>query len=356
MKIGILTQPLQANYGGILQNYALQCVLKELGHEVWTIDYNKYTWFDWLDNFWRVVIHKLLGHKCGFADTPNRRNRKEIPLRRFANKYIIMTKPRTKTFKGTILKKYSLDAVVVGSDQVWRPKYNSCIEDCFLKFASDFDIKRVAYAASFGTNEWEYTQQQTERCAILSRRFNAISVREKSGITLCKKYFGVNATHVLDPTLLLHAEDYAQLISNVPKRKPFIFAYVLDNNEERIKAVIEFSKSRGLPYLIKGADDTLSDDDSIEKWLSYFRDAAFVLTDSFHGTAFSVLFEKDFYVFGNDERGNSRFDSLLELFDLKSRMVNNVIPKSIGIINWQKVNEVRDAARVRSILWLEKNL
>ena len=356
MKIGILTQPLHANYGGILQNLALQKVLKEMGHEVWTLDYNRFTWLDWFDNVSRVLILKFLGRNVGFSETPTKKRRNEIPLRRFANKYINLTKPRTKKFTGKILRKYSLDAVVVGSDQVWRPKYNLCIEDCFLKFASNFDIKRVSYAASFGTDEWEYTQQQTELCAILAKRFNGISVREKSGVALCKKYLGVTATHVLDPTLLLHSQDYVQLLSQIPERKPFIFAYLLDKSEEKTRKVVEISTRIGLPYLIKGADNTISDNDSIELWLSYFRDAAFVATDSFHGTAFSIIFNKDFYVFGNEKRGNSRFDSLLEIFDLKDRMVKEVIPMKMDIIDWKKVNKIREAAIIKSKSWLKQNL
>ena len=356
MKIGILTQPLHANYGGILQNFALQKVLKDMGHEVWTLDYNRFTWFDWFDNVSRVLIHKFFGRKDSFLETPNKMNHKEIPLRHFVNRYINITKPRTKRFNKRIFKKYSLDAVVVGSDQVWRPKYNLCIEDCFLKFASNLDIKRVAYAASFGTDEWEYTQQQTEHCAILSKRFNGISVREKSGVSLCEKYLGVTATHVLDPTLLLHSEDYVQLISQIPQREPFIFAYLLDKSEEKTKEVAEISTRIGLPYLIKGADNTISNNDSIELWLSYFRDAAFIVTDSFHGTAFSLIFNKDFFVFGNEKRGNSRFESLLDFFDLKDRMVKKVIPTQIDIINWKKVNEIREAAIIKSKLWLKQNL
>ena len=130
----------------------------------------------------------------------------------------------------------------------------------------------------------------------MAKNFNGISIREKSGITLCNQYLGVNATHVLDPTLLMKSQDYIKLCSHISKREPFIFAYVLNESEEKIKSIVRFAERRGLPYIIKGADNTVSDDDTIELWLSYFRDAAFVVTDSFHGTAFSIIFNKDFYV------------------------------------------------------------
>lgn len=357
MKIGILTQPLRANYGGILQNYALQYVLKQIGHEVWTIDYGKYTWFDWFDNAWRVLAHKLLGHHATFEDTPTQRQKYEMPLRSFVHKHIDTTEPYTRRIRKSVVKNYLLDTLVVGSDQVWRPKYNYRIENSYLKFVSGLNIRRIAYGASFGTDEWEYTDRQTKRCATLIKQFNGISVREKSGIRLCEKYLKVNATNVLDPTLLLHAEDYNRLCLHISKREPFVFAYILDDGEEKIKEIIAFSKRKGLPYFIKSADGTISANDTIELWISYFRDAEFIITDSFHGTAFSIIFNKDFYVLGNKKRGNSRFESLLDIFDLKDRMVNNnILSKELDNIDWKKVNDKRENAIKNSKLWLMQNL
>lgn len=356
MKIGILTQPLQANYGGFLQNYALQQVLKQMGHDVWTIDYGKFTWIDWLDIAWRVLAHKMLGHEAHFAITPIQKDKVEAPLRRFAKKNIRLTIPRCKKFNEKIIRQYGFEALIVGSDQVWRPMYNYNVEDCFLSFVSHMDIKRVAYAASFGTDKWEFTKEQTEYCAVLAKKFDGISVREESGINLCDKYLGVNATCVLDPTLLMKSQDYIKLCSHISKKEPFIFAYVLDQNEKKVMSIVNYAERMGLPYLIKGADNTVSDDDSIELWLSYFRDAAFIVTDSFHGTAFSIIFNKDFYVFGNQKRGNSRFDSLLEIVGLKDRMVDNVLPEKIIKIEWEEVNKKRETAIINSKLWLEQNL
>lgn len=353
MRIGILTQPLHCNYGGILQNYALQQVLKDMGAEVWTIDYGRYNWFDWANNAWRVIILKMLGRKAYFAETPTRRKSKEMPLRRFVNRFIRTTGPRTNKLEQRLIKKYAIDTLIVGSDQVWRPIYNYSIEDCFLKFVSGLKVKRVAYAASFGTNDWEFSQQQTEKCAELAKRFDGISVREKSGVELCAKYLGVLATHVLDPTLLLSAEDYTRLCEDVPKHLQFVFAYILDESEEKKRSIKDFAESQGLPYLIKGADDAIGDDDTIELWLSYFRDAAFVITDSFHGTVFSIIFNKNFYVFGNMKRGNSRFDSLLDMFGLKDRMIENALPKIANNINWKIVDDIKENAILKSKSWLK---
>lgn len=356
MRIGIITQPLHANYGGILQNYALQQVLKRMGHEVWTIDYNKFGWIDWLNQAWRVPVHKILGHNRKFPMTPAEVGRLEFPLRRFACKYISLTKPRTKFFERRIVEKYAFDALVVGSDQVWRPLYNYNVADCFLRFAKAMPVKRVAYAASFGTDEWEFTDEQTKECAALAKQFDSISVREKSGVGLCKEYLGVEAVHVLDSTLLLDASDYTDLCKDISKRDPFVFAYILDKSDEKLRLIKDFAKREGLPYLIKSADGAISQDDTIELWLSYFRDAAFVITDSFHGTAFAINFNKDFYVFGNADRGNSRFDSLLGLLGLEDRVITSQVAISNMPICWDRVNDLRKKEVAFSRAWLKRML
>lgn len=355
MKIGIITQPLASNYGGILQNYALQQVLKRMGHEVWTIDYNTFNWANWFDNAWRVVAHKLLGHEAKFAPTPSQRLQQEKPLRNFALKHINLTTPRTHRYERSIVRKYGLDAIVVGSDQVWRPQYNYKIEDSFLQFVKGMPLKRIAYAASFGTDEWEFSPRQTLRCCALAKQFDAISVRETSGVDLCKEYLGVEAIQVIDPTLLLYAEDYMPLCNDIPQRKPFVFAYILDQSEEKLQQIKRFAASKYLGYFIKSADASISEDDSIELWLSYFRDAAYVITDSFHGTAFAVNFNKDFYVFGNANRGNSRFESLLSAFHLQERMISGTIPQQETMIDWNEVNVWREGEVKKALEWVKIN-
>lgn len=356
MKIGIITQPLKCNYGGIIQNYALQQVLRDMGHEPWTVDYAKYTWFNWTDRTCRTLVHKLLWHHRDFGHTPAEVEKEELPLRRFAYDHISLTEPRTRTLQRIVVEKYHFDAIVVGSDQVWRPCYNPHMERCFLSFAKGMNLRRVAYAASFGKDNWEFSPRQTRRCAALAKQFDGVSVREKSGVELCRKYLGVEATHVLDPTLLLSADRYMALCEDIPARKPFVFAYLLEATPEQIKAVKAFALRKGLPCIIKSADDTLTMEDRVELWLSCFRDAAFVITNSFHGTVFSVIFNKDFYVWSHVGRGNSRFQSLLSDFGLENRLIQNEIPVHDEGIAWGQVNERRRLAIDSSISWLARHL
>ena len=356
MKIGIITRPLTSNYGGILQNYALQKVLQNMGHDVWTIDYRKYTWLDWLDKAWRVIIYKILGKSIHFDKTPQEQIKEEIPLRGFVNRYIKLTTPRTRKIERNIVCKYGFDAIVVGSDQVWNPRYSKYIQRYFLSFIKNQKIKRIAYAASFGVDKWTFTERQTKICSKLATCFNAISVRELSGIKLCKNYLGVDSVNVLDPTLLLYASDYCDLCKNIPKQNPFVFAYILDESVDKLAVIKNFAHKKGLPYFIKSAGEKVDSNDSVELWLSYFRDAEFIITDSFHGTAFSINFNKDFFVFENSKRGNSRFDSLLGNLGLMTRIINSSDIDDTNKIDWEKTNEIREELLIESIKWLEQSL
>lgn len=354
MKIGILTQPLLSNYGGILQNYALQTVLRRMGHEVYTFDLLKYTWKDWAILTIKTIIKKIIGRKGNFPLTPIKKRKIEKPLRTFVYENINLT-TRVRKVSWQLIEKYNIDTLVVGSDQVWRPIYNYSIEDMFFKFADGKNIKKIAYSASFGVDQWEFSPEQTKECATLAKKIDFISVREASGVELCKNHLGVEAFHTLDPTLLLSADDYNTLCQNIEKRQPFVFAYILDMDERKVSEIKSFAKDKGLPYFIKSADNDVKDADSIELWLSYFRDASFIITDSFHGTAFAINYNKDFFVFLNEQRGNSRFDSLLNLFYLKDRIVTSV-NLELQSINWMSVNNMLNSERQRSWKCLETSL
>ncbi|MEE0997301.1 MAG: polysaccharide pyruvyl transferase family protein [Paludibacteraceae bacterium] len=360
MRIGILTQPLSRNYGGILQNYALQQVLREMGHEPYTFDLGLYTWKDWLIITIICIIKKVIGMSYHFPETPLQYKNKEKILRGFVDKHITLTSPHCqKPTKKQILK-YKFQAIVVGSDQVWRPKYNHSIERMFLDFTHGLDLKRIAYAASFGTSDWEYKERQTKNCRLLAQNFDAISVREDSGVELCEKYLNVSATHVLDPTMLLTKDDYNKLIADIPiSTENYLFAYILDKNENKTSFITKIAREKRLTPIIIGADKELNDSDSIEKWLAYFRDAKFIVTDSFHGTVFSIIYNKDFIVIKNEKRGVNRVKSLLSIFDLNFNILDennlsNIVDSKE--FNWANLNFKIDSLKLASSRFLLKNL
>lgn len=342
MKIGILTLPLHTNYGGILQAYALQTVLERMGHEVCVIEKRKLPLslplYKMPFCYGKRIVKNLLGHKCliFYEQKFNQRYNQEQPVIRqytdkFIKKYIHLK--RYENFSD--IKETEFDAIVVGSDQVWRPIYfgSNQIEQAYLKFTKNWDVKRIAYAASFGTDEWEYTSEETKKCKRLIQKFDIVSVREDSGVDLCKRYFNKDALHVLDPTMLLCKEDYIKLFedAHIPKSSGNLLCYILDETEEKKALVKRIAKDRGLiPFNVKSISDEITSpiqeriQPPVEQWLRGFYDAEFVVTDSFHACVFSILFNKPFIVYGNENRGLSRFKSLLNLFDLNDNLLLNM--------------------------------
>ncbi len=228
MKIGILTLPLHTNYGGILQAYALQTVLERMGHEV--VVFNKKARSPFLSVYRRPLYYSARFLKKIFVNphTIVRREyiaRKEYPIisqhtQRFINQYIhcLITEHLEDIMSANV------DAIVVGSDQIWRARYFSRMWDAelpnaFLAFTNGWNIKRFAYAASFGVDEWEYPLDISEELKAAAARFDGISVRENSGVVLCKEHLGCEAVQVLDPTMLLQKDDYVRLIESIHQPK-----------------------------------------------------------------------------------------------------------------------------------------
>ncbi len=355
MKIAILTQPLRTNFGGILQNYALQTVLKRMGHEPVTVDYDcVYPWWRWMLGCFKSLVMRTRHH----IQYPHYGRSGQENLNRFIHEKITTTKPEV-TITKELLESLHPDAILVGSDQVWSPWCNVPIKylgNMFLDFWPDFPGKRVAYAASFGSSEWIYTPEQEKICGGLAKKFDAISVREASGVKLCKEYFSVEATHVLDPTLLLTSKDYESLLPQQQNEANTLLAYVLDTSPEKVAFLEKVSKKYNLELKIKGANDDISWDDSIEEWLSDIRDATMVVTDSFHGSVFAIQFHRPFLSIVNKRRGAERFISLLSKLDLEDRLVDDVTTyePTNRAIDWNEVDTRLAKEREMSMKFLKE--
>lgn len=374
MKIGILSLVLHNNYGGILQAYALQTVLERMGHEV--VVFNKEIP---IRKVRPLTIIKRLAKKILGRDVvvfSERRTNREAPI---VNKYILDF--RKKYIHEVYIKQlqdiadYNLDCIVVGSDQVWRPKYfkeqwKEPMENAFLPFTRDWTIKRVSYAASFGTDSWEYTDFETDKIRESLKLFNAISVRESSGIPLLRKYLNVDSELVLDPTLLLSKNDYINLfkISNVKQSSGNLLVYLLDPTVKQKEIIKNIEKSKGLTLFSvnrRGISPTAPIEQrilpSIESWLRGFYDAELIVTDSFHACVFSIIFGKPFVVFGNKKRGVSRFESLLSKFCLSACLIDenvdmNGLSDIINQIDFSKVDIIWEQEREMSQKFLEMAL
>ena len=368
MKIGIITQPLLTNYGGLLQNYALQQALRQLGHESVTLDQGYIPAPFWIiaKGFIKTFILKLIGRgknrKYPFRVDEKQKKYVRQHTNYFINKYIVHTEPflYENEFKEYTIK-HQLDALIVGSDQVWRPMYNQNILRSFFDFAKGLQVRRLAYAASFGVDYWEFTQDQTKKCQELICDFTAVSVREYSGINLCRKYLFTDAVHVLDPTMLLDREDYIRLVDNEkePASKGDLFTYILDDSEEKNKCINKVALELNLTPFTSMAKDDTSVCPPVTQWLRSFMDANFVVCDSFHGAVFSIIFNKPFVIIGNKERGMTRFNSLLDTFDLRNRLVvnsNDICSIIYTPIDWKKVNRIRAELKMLSLDFVKSNL
>lgn len=364
MKIGILTQPLLGNYGGIVQNFALQHTLCRLGHTPYTAVYtNRINIFCWSEMKFNHLKRRLLGRKSIVAPPPLKEYLSIYNNSSFIRSNITLTPfLGRRNFSKNILKE-GFEAYIVGSDQTMRPLYNRGhrLYKMYLDFLEETNkAKRIAYAASFGVDKWEYDAQQTEICGKLAKRFDAISVREASGVELCRKYLGVEAQHLLDPTMLLSADEYRAVSggSNVePPKGDNLVVYILDMTPQKLEYVEQMARKLNLkPYFLgkRTGNGVLP---NVEAWLSGFDSAKYVVTDSFHGTVFSIIFNKPFYTIGNTARGFDRFNSLLDMFDLKERLVSLDSPiELLDEPDWTHVNERKRQWQELSIEFLKKNL
>lgn len=375
MKIGIITLPFNTNYGGILQAYALQQVLVARGHEVLIVHRHSKTlpaWMKALSFVKRFAQKFLFGQSVVLRKWPTKREEQTIAqhTQQFIAQHLHTTflLPSEKSFFE--LKHYHFDAYIVGSDQVWRPKYSPCLRNHFLGFLDGHStVLRIAYAASFGSDAWEFSAMQTKECRELATKFDAVSVREDSAIKFCKEHLHVDAIHVLDPAMLLAREEYVRLLGGglISKSKRDLTVYILDKSQFKTNVISFVSNS--LELLPKSLMPEKSFDEvgssqlhscvfpPVSHWIQGFSDAEFIVTDSFHGVIFSIIFNKQFLVIANRKRGITRVTSLLKIFGLESRLIaendNHFKDKLNHRIDYVRVNQIVEKKREESLSFLE---
>ncbi len=343
-RVGLLTLPLHSNYGGIIQAAALYALLQEFGHHpVLLRKAHNRVW-------WKRAIVEVLKWLPG-QNLANFRNQ-HLKLQRHA-KFIDEFLPGKSRLCYSDLElkaecdRLGVDTVVVGSDQVWRLDYidDGFYDSYFLSFLEGSMVRRISYAASFGTDRWtdEYKVAAVSR---LLSGFSAVSVREDSGIALCAEYFGCEGVaHVLDPTLLIDRSFHESVVAALAtgRAERGLYAYVLDGSAATLAVVEAVQRSERLSKVIVAAPEVdLAGYVNMGEWLCRFRDAEFVVTDSYHGMIFSIVFEKQFVAVGNIVRGLTRFKSLLTLLGLQDRLIEAVegeVHYPSGVIDYVVVNQ-----------------
>ena len=371
MRIGILTLPLHTNYGGILQAYALQTILEKLGHTVTIFDTPKYkeklTLRNKLKKYPKRIVKKILKGKHIKIDEEKYYNQTYPIISQHTSKFIGTYIHRIEISNLNSLSEKDFDAIIVGSDQIWRPSYYKPIEDAFLKFAQNWNIKKIAYAASFGADKWEYNENQTKECRTLLKKFTGVSLREEKGLEFINNYMKSEGDLVLDPTMLLKAQDYINLFINkaIPQSNGNLLCYFLDETSEKNDLADKISQTKNLKLFNVNSkvEDVrakleLRIQPSVEQWIKGFFNTQFVITDSFHACVFSIIFNKPFIVIANEKRGLSRFTTLLSHFGLQKHLYRP--DNAFDIENDFKlppdINEKLDCLREKSISFLNKNL
>lgn len=348
MKIGLLTLPFNNNYGGLLQCYALQTFLKKQGHEVYIIKHN----FSNRRNFKRNIKHllkEILGKNLKYK-------RQVAPMKQFEDNYLQKTSLINSKQEFNILKNYNFDALIVGSDQVWRFQYTKeNFAEYFFDFAKEWNVKRFAFAASFGVDTWDLNASDTKKLQDLCKMFNKISVRELTGIKLCKDNLHCDSTHLLDPTFLLSPEDYRLLYDNKTSKDDTLAVYLLDISPSKMDAVKKISQQMQLNpnYIGKNPQNNIFN--RVEDWLKGIDSSNLVITDSFHGVVFSIIFNKPFVLIMNEARGANRFISLFQTFGFNKTYscAKQFSPEYINRIDTDLRNQIIEENKKSSISFIK---
>lgn len=384
-KVAIVSCYFMKNYGSMLQAYATQKILDEMGvdNETICIDglnkeiknaklkyfFNKMLDGDVVKNKFIVVKHKICEkfNYNGFKDKMNVRN---YAFEEFNSNFKL-----SKVYSSfDELKKEcaSYTDVLVGSDQLWLPS-NIEADYYTLNWVSD-NINKISYATSFGVSSLEKKYEQLSEKFL--KRIDHLSVREQSGKELIRKVSGIEAEIVCDPTLLFTAEEWMEIQKNEPiVLGKYIFCYFIGNNPEQREFVRKLKSDTGYKIVaLQHIDEYIKSDENFADeapyditpgdFINLIRNAQYVCTDSFHGSVFSILNSKKFFTFRRFKQNrkvstNSRLDSLFNLLGLQDRLLNsneNIEKCLRKEINYNKIHKKLDALREHSKKFLKESL
>ncbi|MFQ2108010.1 polysaccharide pyruvyl transferase family protein [Aeromonas rivipollensis] len=377
-KIGLLNfHYSDHNYGAVLQAAALADVISRLGYSVEHIDFipKKIEQKKTLRQL-SISILAVLGIKSWLKCMLGKKEYIKPTVtggevfEQFRDVWITRSQQTYTASQqlNTVGTTYS--AVVVGSDQVWRPNMfvnkHQDVDAYFLSFLPD-SVTRVSYAASFGVDKWEETSDSilSDRVRKAMTKFNAVSVREQTGVAICREHFDVTAQHVLDPTLLNGVEFFERVIAQagVSKQNENVVYYKLDVDAQFMSTIETIGKIMNSPIedIYYQKSDLGYRYIPVANWLAKIRDSKFVVTDSFHCVCLAILFNKEFICFSNQGRGLARLESLLNTLGIEGRLLDNgqFITKpfsELSEIDYSHVNKILMQLRIDSEYFIKENL
>jgi hypothetical protein len=308
MKIAVITYHYSNNKGAFMQTYALCRFLRDLGHEISIIDVRQKEYTPW---YIRVVKSIIVGARL----------KKEM-----GQHYPLLTR-RYYSFDDLQKNPPEADCYIVGSDQVWNPNISKDLMFAYFLDFGEKDVRRISYASSFGLSKWIISDKRINtHISDLLHSFSSLSVREQQGQKLCEREFGIKPEIVLDPTFL--NSDYYE-IHKPGKIKREIVCYKINKTADFWENAPTVGRELGLPLLLlnynypkKGFKYCFPP--SLRTWLKKIEEAQFVLTDSFHGIALSIINRKQFVVILNHNDRDSRLINLMTTMGLQKRLFNSL--------------------------------
>lgn len=385
-KVGLILAYTGTSYGMNLQAFATQYIVESLGYQTEIIRI-KHRFFPFMmDRYLPIHLFKLLFNKF------KSKNRRKLELDEFHKKNFKERITAAQKFREKFLKNFSpiiknkelsqytqehYFAVIIGSDQVWLPGF-SFSEARTLSFAPD-GVKRLSYASSLGVSI--YPQYCYHSAKLAWEKFDTITVREEEGKKIIHEICGkdIKVDVVLDPTFLICKSKWEEIIpiKSLEKEK-YVLCFILGNNVKQQECTRRFAKSKGLKLISilsnesQSCIDTSFADRTIigaspEDFINYIRGAEYVFTDSFHGIAFSLINNKQFYVFyrqredaiGSMSR-HSRIDNILRTFNISSRLITDTefdwTDYKDSVLNYSIINNIIAEKSQASKIILEKSL
>ena len=317
-KIGVIGLDHSNNIGNILLKYAIYIKLIELGFDPY------------------IIGKKIKTHNISLLQQ--------------------ITKVKIINDNFSEIKENEYDILMVNSDQTWRKWDNHFYDVAFLKFAENWNITKIVYGASLGFDTWKLTKIDENFAKHLLKNFTGISTREIGSIKLIKNHLGITSEFVLDPTLLIDKKYYLELIkdfkNDVIINKSFIFVYSVTNSKI-LKNYLKIINKKYKIYFIN-----INVKDQIKKFIYGIYNCKAVITDSFHGTIFSIIFNKPFISFVYENYGKERFNTLKYVFNLKNRIFGYKYIPNIELLETPlNINKyLIEKLKKRSITFLKRNL
>lgn len=360
MKISLITLHRVTNFGSLLQTLATQQALINLGYEVEVVDYIP----EGL-SFFRAIWprnHSIAKKMIKFFPLLLCNCIQYRIVDQFLKKYINLTPIQYNSLQELKSQCPSADYYLSGSDQIWNTQNNNPEEDLGAYYLAYTNSKnKIAYAGSFGRDD--YSNKELLNMTKWLKEYKAISVREDNGVILLKR-MGIEGVHVLDPTLLISKSEWSNILPIKKIKRRYIFVYNLNRNKLIEKLAINIAKEKNVEIVnfadtyefVKGANNRIVN--TPIDFVSYLSQAEMVLTDSFHGVAFSINFERQF-ICTPPPKYECRLTSILRMFGCERRMIlemneaNDLIENEI---DYKKVRELLIAKRVESFSFLKEAL